>query len=845
FFAIERLAFLLGLYGRGWESIPYRLRLIQFQRHNAAHLDALAMGYATVENPEALIDDFKVSPDDPLVVLGMSRMAYWQQDFKRSLQLAEKAARLRPDLVEAHVRIGQALWEEKDDRRFLKWNAGLPKEAENHPEVWALRGMWALDGRQTDAAARCFWEAIRRDPNHRQAVYQLAQLLQKQSRPRETETLLSRAHALTEYVNTVTAARSGENANDAVLAAQQAKSLGLLWESYAWFEMTLVLQNDHHLAQQGVQSLGPRLENLELTRTAASYSPAESIDLSDFPLPQWDAATPRNKQKSDAPYDGEPALITFADRAEESGMQFKRIDFRTTPGRARTIRETTGGGVAAFDYDGDGWPDVYLTQSSPWPPRDSDTADVDQLFRNRGDGRFERVTEPSAIVEQRYSQGVTIGDYNDDGFPDLFVANIGKNRLYENNGDGTFSDVSEMLDDPHEEWSTSCVLADFNNDRWPDLYVVNYLTGDDVYGRICSDKESLSGVCGPQLFTGAQDRFFLNQGNGTFVEMTRLAGVTAEGKGLGVVAADLTGRRQLSLFVANDTVPNLFFVNATESPGGRPAFSEEGLAAGVALDGDGLALACMGVAVGDADENGLIDLFVTNFYQESNTLYLQQADGLFVDGTREAGLRSSSLPMLGFGAQFIDADLDGRRDLMVTNGHVHDGTNRGIAYRMPPQFYRNVGRGRFVEFKAEQLGPFFDGRYLGRGMARLDWNRDGKEDVAISHIEAPAALVTNTSPTTNRFFSLQLRGVDSSRDAIGTTVTVKAGEQTQHQQLTAGDGYQASNERQLTFGLGAHSQIDECTIRWPSGLEQRFVDIAADQFWLAVEGNSELVAMPR
>jgi hypothetical protein len=312
---------------------------------------------------------------------------------------------------------------------------------------------------------------------------------------------------------------------------------------------------------------------------------------------------------------------------------------------------------------------------------------------------------------------------------------------------------------------------------------------------------------------------------------------------LGIVAADFDGSHKLNLFVANDAVPNFFFVNQTPAGSDIPLFVELGHEAGLALNADGRAQACMGVAAGNLDNDQHLSLFVTNFRNEPNTLYHRRADTVFVDDTRQWKLFDASIPMVGFGTQFLDAELDGHLDLILTNGDVDDSRDLGLMYQMPPQYFRNQGNGHFVELFAKTVGPYFSGKYLGRGLVRLDWNRDGREDIAISHLDAPAALLTNTTQPAGHFLAVQLRAVTTSRDAIGATVTVGVGGRHVVRQLTAGDGYHASNQRQLTFGLGSDQQIDELSVDWPSGLKQRFADIASDSQVLIIEGQSRLVLM--
>ncbi|MBW3599040.1 MAG: CRTAC1 family protein, partial [Planctomycetes bacterium] len=318
---------------------------------------------------------------------------------------------------------------------------------------------------------------------------------------------------------------------------------------------------------------------------------------------------------------------------------------------------------------------------------------------------------------------------------------------------------------------------------------------------------------------------------------TQEAGIVLpDGKGLGIVAGDFAGEGRVSLFIANDTTPNFYLVNQA-APGERPQFADRALIAGLGLNEEGRTEACMGVAAGDADGDGRLDLFITNFESDSNTLYRNTDGRLFLDATRDARLREPSLPMLGFGTQFLDADLDGRLDLVVANGHIDNFGAGAAAYQMPPQFFHNLGAGRFAEAKAETLGSYFQGRYLGRGLARCDWNGDGREDVVISHLDAPAALVTNRTTPAGNSLSIRLSGVTSARDAIGAVVRAKAGDAVLVRQLTAGDGYQASNQRTLHFGLGDRDRVDELTIHWPSGQIDTAEGLEAGRGYLFIEGR--------
>ncbi len=310
------------------------------------------------------------------------------------------------------------------------------------------------------------------------------------------------------------------------------------------------------------------------------------------------------------------------------------------------------------------------------------------------------------------------------------------------------------------------------------------------------------------------------------------------GKGLGIVAADFSGTGRLNLFVANDSVPNFYFVNQADQVGASPKFTEEALVSGLALSHDGLSAAWMGVAAGDANGDGRLDLFSTTYADQAKSLFIQEAaGGAFTDAIVSSGLNEPTWKMLGFGTQFLDGELDGWPDLVITNGHVFDLSHLNQAYQMPPQYFRNLGQGKFSEVPATQLGDFFSQKYLGRGLARLDWNRDGLDDFAVSNMMAPAGLVTNRTTSHGHFCTLRVVGTKSSRDAIGTSVTLKSGDRTWTQQLTAGDGYQASNERKLHFGLGVSSTIDAVTITWLGGESMTLTDLTCDAEWLLVEGE--------
>ena len=843
--ANHQLAFLYGMACRNYEALPYRIFALRQDDLTVGHVFAVALGDDFRENPEVLLQYYRSVPSDPAAKIGLARAATTQKQYAEARQLLEDVVQPHPDLIEAQVNLGRVLLELKRDDDLKKWHADLSTAANVHPGIWTVLGAWAQRQGNSAQAVRCWAEAVLRDPNLPDANYQLGQLLVSTGHEQMAQPFLQRSERLRNYVNICygIVTQGGQTSLQSVQqlreAAEAADALGLISEAHAWTRLTL----------ESVQSLTgdydelTRWANENLTRLSTEWPASttaraipDANPAADFPLasfPPFDFAEDKGPAALVSGNPPDSPSLRFRNDARRTGLDFTYFNDGAPLGEGRhRMFEFTGGGVGAIDLDRDGSIDLFLTQGCRWPPTEQQTDHLDALFRNLGDGRFQDVTSAAGIREDRFSQGVSVGDFDNDGFPDIYVANIGGNRLFGNNGDGTFRDLSELMFGDQALWTTSCLLADLNGDSLPDIYSVNYLGGDDVFTRVCTDVDGAPQMCLPQYFAAAQDQAFLNLGDGQFAEVTDEFGLTVpNGKGLGIIAADFQSTGDLGLFVANDEVPNFWFVPSGTQGSRQMVFTEQALSRGLALNRSGQAEACMGIAVGDADNDGLLDLFVTNFEHESNTLYLQQSGMLFQDATDQFGLGKPSLPMLGFGTQFLDADSDGDLDLIVTNGHIQQTGHE----RMPPQLFDNDNGRRFHVMPAEQAGAYFQDRYLGRGLARLDWNGDGREDVAISHLDQPAALLTNVTKSSAHRLCVRLTGVSGSRDAVGATVTVRLGKRTIVRQLTAGDGYLASNERLLTFGLGTADHVRELHVLWPSGTEATFANLPADAELLLIE----------
>ena len=836
-----QLIHLLSVECRIYEALAHRHELLRRKAWTTEQLMYMAKPADLMDSPD-LEFFLRRDPDNPHLLLAKARHLRLVHDYGEAAKLVERALEARPDLVEAHADRGLLLLEGPPSQQaFAQWQADLPADADQHPDVWVVRGMWAKLRADHEAAARCFGEALNLDPVHHRAMYQLSIVLASLGEDALASELSSRAGLLDELARAVDDVYDVPNSvQNWTRAAELLESLGRLHEAAAWYQSVVGVDRDDLTASAKARELRARLTP-DSPIVLAESNPVLDLSLENYPLPLFtpDLSSPRPDLSRGA------NVIRFSDVAKLRGIDFNFLGADEPVHRTRRIFEIFGAGIAVVDFDLDGWPDIYFAQAAPSPKGNGQAAHLDQLFWNRGGESFQRVTTAAYTGDDRFSQGTSAGDFNSDGFPDLFVANVGENRLYQNNGDGTFSDVTSEAGIGGKKWTVSCAIADLNGDSLPDIYEVNYLGGEQIFEVLCNGYHTTGLSCRPRDFPPEPDRFYLNLGDGRFSDSTTQAGMVApDGRGLGIVVADFEGDGALSIFVANDTTANHFYVTRSRR-GQMPYFEDRAGLAGLAFDRNGLSQACMGIAVGDADADGLLDLFVTNFYDEPNTLYRGLDEQYFEDATSAATLHLPSLPLLGFGTQFLDADLDGDLDLVVANGHIADDEPNDVAFQMRPQFFENRN-GRFVELRGVDVGEYFMRRLLGRALARLDFDRDGREDFAVTHLDAPVAMLRNETPDAGHFLSIQLRGRESNRDAIGATVTVvSTSGESRVGQVTAGDGYQSSNQRQLIFGLEDASTATKLVVRWPSGTVEEFSDVAAAREMILVEGHARLVEIVR
>ena len=828
----ERIAFLMCFTGRRWEALPHLRRLLDAGRASVDTLIMLGDYERPIADPDYLKRCRQNAGDDVLVQLAVVSEQLSHGKKLGAVPTLKAILQQRPGLISTQALLGELLVEKSAE--FSRWHARLPDEASQHPDIWLARGLFARHQGNLPVATRCFWETVRRAPSHRRGNYQLGQVL-KITQTTGADEFIQRASQLarlTQQFNTLLTSR-GQDMETLRAIVTILKKTGRIVEARAWL----------HFATSRVKSAWP-LELLESLPDVSVNSPfvlesanlTRTFDFSDLPDHQQ-ALADISVQSVDSPGTTSTTSIRF--QAEtDCGIDFVYNNGQDPSTKGGRMFEQAGGGASVLDFDGDNRPDLYLTQGGLWKTGETSATPhkkfFDRIFRNCDGRRFIDVTQETGIHCLGFGQGSTAGDFNEDGFPDIYVSNVGANQLLMNNGDGTFSDVTQLSGLKSRVWTSSCTIVDLNADGLSDLFDVNYLTDNDVFTRIC---DGLG--CSPKHFRGEPDMVHINQGDGSFTSISVIemrAGVTdglPRDSGLGVIAADIHQRGRPSLFITNDGVPNLFLKNTPSENSRNIRLEDSGFLSGLAFNEDGLAMACMGIAAGDVNGDQRLDFFVTNFRDEPNTLYIQDANGLFSDATSQYGLEFPSMSNIGWGTQFLDADLDGDPDLVLVNSDVDDLRDEGGGFGMLPQLFQNTG-GYFDELRAEDAGPFFGTNLAGRGLATLDWNADGRMDFAVSVILDPAVIVTNTT-TGGHFLNLEVRATRTARDAIGTTIEVTAGPKTWTRTLVAGDGYMACNQRLLQFGLGASTTVDHVRVTWPSGTVTTIDHLPADSTLRLVE----------
>jgi len=538
--------------------------------------------------------------------------------------------------------------------------------------------------------------------------------------------------------------------------------------------------------------------------------------------------------------------ISLADVTRAAG-----IDFHLTCGSLEKhyIMETMCGGVAVFDYDNDGWMDIYFVNGSTLDDVRAGKCHTGKLYHNNHDGTYTDVTAKSGLTHCGWGFGVAVGDYDNDGWDDLYVTYLSGGILYHNNHDGTFTDVTAKAGVGNTgNWGTSAAFGDYDNDGNLDLYVANYVALDLDHlpafgeGPFCQYR-GIPVSCGPRGLKGARDRLYHNNGDGTFTDVTEKLNIDPESYyGLGVLWLDYDNDGCLDLYVANDSSPSLLYHNNCHG-----GFDEVGAQAGVAYSADGRPQAGMGIDSADYDHDGWPDIVKTNFSDDSNNLYQNDGDGTFTDMAGPAGFGPISIPYLGFGVKFADLDNDGWPDIFVANGHVNpqvDQHSFGVTYAERPFLFRNLEDGKFEEIGV-RTGAALSRRYVGRGAAVADFENRGAEDVLMTVLDGSPVLLRNRTANTNHWITIKTVGTQSNRDGFGARVRVKAGDLVQNAEVRANSSFESASDPRLHFGVGAAQTIDHITVRWPSGRIDEVGPESADQELIIKEGQRIISRLPK
>jgi len=548
--------------------------------------------------------------------------------------------------------------------------------------------------------------------------------------------------------------------------------------------------------------------------------------------------------------------VIFTDITDSAGLSQAR-NYSGSPDNKQYLLEEMGAGVALFDYDNDGWLDIFLVNGTSLDAAKRDLKPTSYLFHNNRDGTFTDVTGKAGLNYSGWGQACCVGDYDNDCFDDLFVSYFGRNVLYHNNGDGTFTDVSEKagVAGSPDRWGAGACFLDYNRDGNLDLFVANYVAFDPA--RAPKPGESaycqyndIAVPCGPLGFAGGTNILYRNRGDGTFEDVSEQSGIanprgarsmafvssnwrSTGSYGMGAASADFDNDGWPDIYVACDSAPSLYYRNNHDG-----TFREVAVPAGCALDENGVALSGMGVAVADYDGDGWLDIARTNFSEQVTSLYHNYGNGGFEDASIRAGL-GVNRKYLGFGVGFLDYDNDGRKDLFLANGHVYSqiaGRKLHLSYKQPKVLYHNLGDGRFEDVSV-RAGAAIGVENLGRGCAFVDFDNDGDVDVVVNNLDGPPSLLRNDGGNKNHWIMIKCIGTRSNRSAIGTRVRVTAAGRTQIDEVMSGGSYYSQNDLRLHFGLGKQTMVDRVEISWPSGLKENFSKVDADQLLIVKESK--------
>ncbi|MEO9593674.1 FG-GAP-like repeat-containing protein [Rhodopirellula bahusiensis] len=833
------------------------------------HLQWLVMrGFSSVNELSMLSDITRSQADEEMCrvamqanvedlrpAFGLSREKVFRRDWHGlSLDLSEVVSS-HPNFSIAQAYYGRAIAELQDQSAIDDWLPNLPITIEGEPQYWMAIGIHAERHGHTKSAARAYWEACQINVDDAEALSRLAHTLSQLGMTQEGMVCATRAGQVSRLREQVDSLHEHHNDSQTkvVEIAKTLQSLGRLWEAAAWLRVGAGMTQDVDPSLPAVYS---QLRE-RLTSTTPWQLPEHNVvgqlNLTEWPVADWHLPKRGDRRVFSAAAKSN-TRIEFVDVAESRGLAHTcSIEPPKNNQSGVWVYQTAAGGAAAIDFDLDGWPDVCLSamDGSPLALNSS----PNRLFRNES-GRFEDVTDEAEMGDRGFTQGISVGDINLDGFDDLCIANIGANSIYLNCGDGTFRESPKNMESSDCNWTSSVALVDLNQDGLTDIFEVNYCDVRETLDQPCVE-QGKANPCRPSMFTALPDRVWLGTSDGGFVEGTEeWLGQHDAGRGFGLVTGFFDDQPGIDVYVANDMTANHFWSHGApksdESLGNLAplkdkdsVLSNQAYVRGVAVDRSSRSQASMGIAAGDPDNDGDIDFYVTHYEGEYNTYYEQDAPGIWADVSESNGHSPATMDSLGFGTQFIDADNDGTLELIVANGHVMKQSGRGFAEPMRSQIMTQTERGNWHVQSDKKESGFFTTKRVSRSLINLDFDRDGRMDCLMTHMGEPVSLLSNQTKTKKQSIVLHLKGTQCNPNAIGATASVKIGDKTVRKQLIGGGGFQCSNQRCLSFGLGDFASGEGAIVSWPSGNAESFDSELEAGEWLLVEGSGAATWLSR
>ena len=773
-------------------------------------------------------------PEDLRPLHSLALLKAEQSDWAAVKESAKQVLGQRPDFVPSLALYGRALVELGEPEQILQWIQSCPVSIEDQSHYWMAAGNWATRRGSAKQAARAYWFAARLNEDDPEALNGLSLALNKLGETEQARLVSQRLQnlvALKSHVSRL-ATWDFDSQTGAVDLALTLKKLGRLWEAMNWLTIaeSMKQQPDSRWASVYQEIRGGM--TVETPWQLPTKKVTTRLDLSAWPEIVWQ--TEPDISSPSAPISFGPKF-RFRDEAKtRSLVHVCDIGKKGDTESGLMIFQSGAGGAAVIDMDLDGWPDIYLTRMDGTP--NSQDSQSNGFYRNL-DGMFSAITARSSLIDRGFAQGLTVADYNCDGWPDVYVANIGVNRLYRNNGDGTFSDVTEASQLAGAGWTTSVAMADLNGDGNVDVFEVGYCHGEEPLTQDCplpAIGEPRS--CNPIAFSAEPDRLWLGKNDGTFREETHRLGSHTLGRGFALVIGDFDQKGGLETYVANDMTGNHYW--SCSKDGERFEWAEQAAVRGLAFNRRSLAQASMGIAAADADQDGDVDFFLTHFVEDHNTFYQQIASGTWSDESQATGFVEPSQSLLAYGTQWIDVDNDGTLEVFIANGDIDDFQFKGRAFRQPAQLMAQVATGKWEVVKPDELGKYFSEKRLSRAVTVLDANRDGRSDLLVTHLFDPVALLVNQTESEGQQTRFFLRATSTHRDAIGTRIRCMLDDRMVEQQLIAGNGFQCANEACIVLGGIKGKNLEEVSVLWPNGKKESLGSLPVGQDYLVVEGRS-------